>query len=237
MTRSVLIRASALVLAAGLCLCLTACNRAAVRIPGASLSFPQTRTGFVAKQPIPATIEIAMPVDTRSAHYGEPVARSKWDGCRTDALWVDSAPTILQERLREELASSNLFPTPLSGLPPQNRLVLKSEIHAFCSQAVGVFVVRIAGIAAVKFSIERDGKVLWEQKIERVVTDADADYSGSQVGFIEQAMRTAMADSLRLLLRDLLKEVERDLPNRLPHAASPARASHSPRIIRERDEG
>jgi hypothetical protein len=100
--------------------------------------------------------------------------------------------------------------------------VLKSEIHAFCSQAVGFLFVRIAGIAAVKFSLERDGKLLWEQKIERVVTDADPDYTGTQVGFVEQAMRTAMSDSLRLMLRDLLKALERDLPGLLQRTTSSA---------------
>jgi len=86
--------------------------------------------------------------------------------------------------------------------------MLKSEIHAFCSQAKGVLLVRDAGIAAVRFSLERDGKVVWERKIEHVVTDADPEYSGSQVTFVEQAMRVTMADSLRLVLRDLLREIE-----------------------------
>ena len=45
--------------------------------------------------------------------------------------------------------------------------------------------------------MERDGMVLMDKKFERVVTDADPEYSGSQVTFIEQAMRATMADSLR----------------------------------------
>lgn len=193
-----------------ICTCMAACssNRAAVRIPGASLSFPQTSTGFVAKRPFGTEIYVKLPVDVRSAHYGERVAGSEWEGCKTDALWYDKAATLLHERLSQELASSKLVDSAESTSHSSDHLMLKSEIHAFCSQAKGVLFVRVAGIAAVRFSLERDGKVVWERKIEHVVTDADPEYSGSQVTFVEQAMRVTMADSLRLVLRDLLREIE-----------------------------
>jgi hypothetical protein len=176
----------------------------------------------VAKQQLPATLKVAIPVDSRSAHYDEPIAKTKWDGCRTDALWADSAPSLIHERLRKEFVTSKLFLASEADPAHSSSLVLKSEIHAFCSQAVGVLFVRIAGIVAVKFSLERDGKLLWEQKIERVVTDADPDYTGTQVGFLEQGMRTVMSDSLRLMLRDLLKAIERDLPTLLQRTTSSA---------------
>ncbi len=38
--------------------------------------------------------------------------------------------------------------------------------------------------------------------------NADEEYTGSQVAFLEQAMRVTMADSLRELMKDLLKELE-----------------------------
>jgi hypothetical protein len=202
---------NALALAIGACVCLTGCNRALVRFPGASFSFPETHTGFIAKRQLSDFINIEAPVDLRSAHYGESVAGSNWDGCRTDALWLDSASSILRERLNQEVASSNLFQRERSTLPNDGGTVLKSEIHAFCSQAIGVLFHRIAGIVSIKFTLERGGKVFWDRKIERVVTDADPEYTGSQIGFIEQAMRTTTADSLRLVLSDLLKAMDRDL--------------------------
>lgn len=183
-------------------------NRAALRIPGASLSFPQTITGFVAKQPLARAIDVQLPIDSRSKHYGEKVAGSRWEGCETDALWHDTASTILHERINQELVSSSMVDQSLSTSPLAERLTLKSEIYAFCSQARGFLIARVAGIAAVRFSLERNGSTVWEHKIERVVTDADPEYSGSQVAFLEQAMRVTMADSLRLVLRDLLRELE-----------------------------
>lgn len=193
-----------------ICTNIAACssNRAAVRIPGASFSFPQTSTGFVAKRPLGMAIYVQLPVDVRSAHYGERVAGTQWEGCKTDALWFDKAAILVHERLSQELASSKLVDQATSSSHPSDQLILKSEIYAFCSQANGVLLVRVAGIAAVRFSLERDGKVVWERKIERVVTDADPEYSGSQVTFLEQAMRVTMADSLRLVLRDLLGGIE-----------------------------
>lgn len=206
--RVTLSRGLLIALVFGACAGLTACNRGLIRVPGASLAFPQTPTGFTAKKQLPDFIEVAAPVDQRPEHYGEAVAGTKWDGCRTDALWRDTASGILRERLTQEIASANLFRHAPTGLPAASGFVLKSEIHAFCSQAVGAFFVRIAGITAIRFTLEKDGKVVWERKVERVVTDADPEYTGGQVGFIEHAMRTAMADSLRMVLGDLLKALD-----------------------------
>jgi hypothetical protein len=87
-------------------------------------------------------------------------------------------------------------------------LILKTQIHAFCSQAVGFLFMRIAGISAFDFTLEHNGKVIWQRKIEHVVTDADSEYTGSQVTFIEQGMTTLMSDSLRVDLKDLLTQLE-----------------------------
>jgi hypothetical protein len=59
-------------------------------------------------------------------------------------------------------------------------------------------------------TVERDGRPLFTKKLERVVTDADPEYTGSQAGFIEGAMVTTMADSLRELLRGLLTRLDHE---------------------------
>jgi hypothetical protein len=68
----------------------------------------------------------------------------------------------------------------------------------------------VAGIASLRITVERNGKRLFENRFERVVTDADDEYTGSQVAFIEQAMAVTIADSLRVLFRDLLLTLERE---------------------------
>lgn len=40
------------------------------------------------------------------------------------------------------------------------------------------------------------------------MTGNDADYTGTQVATIEQGMRVTMSDSLRLVLRDLLHDLD-----------------------------
>jgi ABC-type uncharacterized transport system auxiliary subunit len=208
-----LTRRSIWLVASLFCLSLGACNRAAVRIPGASLSFPETPTRYVAQKTYPYNVAVAPPTDLRADHYGERVAGTRWTGCQTDALWGDQAPSIIQSRLVTELSASKVVANARPGEPAAGDLVIRSEIHAFCSQVVGFLYGRVAGIAALNIILERDGKVLFKQKLERVVTDADREYTGSQVGFIEQAMRVTMADSLRELIRDFLVRLERDAAN------------------------
>ncbi len=87
-------------------------------------------------------------------------------------------------------------------------VIMKTEIHAFCSQAVGFIYLRVAGISALRITLEQNGKVLLDRKFEKVVTDADKEYTGSQVTFIEQAMMVTMADSLRELLKNMLEQLE-----------------------------
>jgi hypothetical protein len=102
--------------------------------------------------------------------------------------------------LAPEVAASRLFLPASYPTAQSNKLILKTQIHAFCSQAVGFLFMRIAGISAFDFTLEHNGKVIWQRKIEHVVTDADPDYTGSQVTFIEQGMTTLMSDSLRVSL-------------------------------------
>lgn len=192
------------------CLSLAGCNRAALRIPGASLSFPETRTGYVASKTHPFYLAVEMPRDRRPEHYEERVAGTSWTGCRTDPFWASDAPTVVRARMVEELAGAKLFTSVSEGPPSAGDLVLHTDIDAFCSQAVGFLFLRVAGISALKITIDRNGQPIFEHKFERVVTDADPEYTGSQAGFIEEAMKVTMADSLRELMRDVLKTLDRD---------------------------
>jgi hypothetical protein len=188
----------------------TGCNRAGARIPGASLSFPQTSTHFVARAPVPYAVFVALPSDARSAHYGERVAGTHWTGCKTDPFWSTDVPDLIRQRLVAELEAAKLFEHVSQGTSGPNDLVLQTEIDALCSQAIGFLYLRVAGIASLRITVERNGKRLFENRFERVVTDADDEYTGSQVAFIEQAMAVTIADSLRVLFRDLLLTLERE---------------------------
>ena len=190
--------------------CSGGCNRAAVRIPGASLDFPESITGYKANTSCPYTIVVARPADQRIKHYGERVAGTRWKGCSTDALWSGDAGQLIQERLVRELRSSSLFSKVTNTPVGPEDVVMRTEIHAFCSQVVGFIYGRVAGISALRVSLERNGKILMDYKFEKVVTDADKEYTGSQVSFIEQAMKVTMADSLRELMKNMLKRFERE---------------------------
>ena len=190
------------------------CNRSALRIPGASLSFPETPTGFTAKStPYPYVLVVSSPVDQRGQHYGEQVAGTTWTGCQTDPFWSTSAPEIIQQRMINELQASGMFlkVTTTSGSPDD--VVMKTDINAFCSQTVGFLIARVAGIASLHVTCERNGRVLLDQKFEKVVTDADKEFTGSFAGMIEQAMSRTMADSLRELLKDMLKKIDGEAAN------------------------
>jgi hypothetical protein len=58
-----------------------------------------------------------------------------------------------------------------------------------------------------------NGQILLDRKFEKVVTDADKEYTGSKADFLEQAMKVTMADSLRELLRVMLKQFEAEAKN------------------------
>ena len=197
-------------LAISLLVALGGCNRAAVRVPGASLSFPETPTRYVSKKTYPSNAAVLLPIDVRPEHYEEKVAGTRWTGCRTDPFWTTDASKIIWERMGSELTGSKLFARVSRRATGPEDIVIRSEIHAFCSQAVGFLYLRVAGISALKITVERNGRTLLQEKFERVVTDADPQYTGSQIGFIEQAMMVTMADSLRELLKDFFARLEKE---------------------------
>jgi ABC-type uncharacterized transport system auxiliary subunit len=191
-----------------LILLISGCNRSAVRIHGASLAFPQTPTGYKAKESYPYAVVVSTPIDQRAKHSGEKVAGTKWKGCSTDPFWNTSAPEIIEQRLVTELEASNLFSNVSTTSTDPHDVIMKTEIHAFCSHTVGFFIARVAGISSLRVILEQNGKILLDRKFEKVVTDADKEYTGSKAGFLEQAMKVTMADSLRELLKDMFKQFE-----------------------------
>lgn len=194
-----------IVLVAGLAGFVAGCNRAMVRIPTGA-SFPRTLSGYSAAHPTHQTLSIAAPIDLRREHYGEKIAGTGWKACRTDALAEGEASHVVADRLVQELRFAKLFAdvNPAGG----GSLELRSEVHAFCAQAVGFLYLRVAGITAIRFQLLRSGEVLYERKIERVVTDADPEYTGKQVSTIEGAMLRVMADSLREVMASLVSDLD-----------------------------
>jgi hypothetical protein len=205
-------RAVAVVAVCSIVLFTAGCNRAGVRILGASLPFPESATYYKAAKSNPYPIVVLSPTDNRPQHYGEHVAGTKWTGCSTDALWSKDASTLIQERIAAELTSSGLFPEVKTISTGPNDLIMKTDIHAFCSQAVGVLIIRVAGIISLTVTVEQNGKAILEQKFEKGVTDADKEYTGSQVTTIEQAMARTMSDSLREVMKQILIALEKHLP-------------------------
>lgn len=208
------------------------CNRAALRIPGASTSFPSTATQYKAKTVYPYTIVVASPIDQRSKHFGEQVAGTKWTGCSTDALWVEDATQLIQQRLVTELAASDMF-SKVSTTPvgPQD-IVMRTDVDAFCSQIVGFIYGRAVGITALEVAIERKNKPLFKHKFEKVITDADKEYTGSTFTTIEQAMVRTLSDSFRELMKDMLNRFDAEAPgwssgtaNKAPQPAMPVSGS------------
>ena len=193
---------------------MSGCNRSALRIYGASGDFPETPTRYTAKASYPYGIVVSTPVDLRSEHYGEPVARTKWKGCSTDPFSnPDTASEIVLLRLVKGLQTSSLFSKVSTAPTTPQDVMMKTEIHAFCSQARGFFIARVAGISSLRVILEQNGKILLDRKFEKVVTDADKEYTGSKAGFLEQAMKVTMADSLRELLKDMFKQFEAEAKN------------------------
>jgi hypothetical protein len=193
----------------------TGCNRATLRIPGASTAFPPTISPYVAKTKLPYRLVVELPVDNRAQHYGEKIAGTKWKACSTDALWrKNAAQLLIQERLVQEFSVSGLFAEVTTNQARAGNVVLKTDIHAFCSQVIGFLYDRVAGMTSLRISMERDGKVLLDKQFEKVVTDADPEYTGSQVTFIEQAMRVTMADSLREVIRNTLQQCDTNAATR-----------------------
>jgi hypothetical protein len=197
----------------------TSCNRAAVRVPGTAGTFHPTNTGFRSEHRDDRLLYIEFPVDSREAHFGERVAATRWRGCRTDTFWGDAAPRIIRDELAAEIGASGLFSQVVIEPPQSDHLTLRTNIRAFCSQVIGIFFVRVAGITSLEFSLLEGDAALLDDRLDRVVTDADDEYTGSSIGFIKQAMRITMSDSLRELLREFLPMLQAAVRGPLPDGA------------------
>jgi hypothetical protein len=185
-------------------------NRALARIPGAAGSFHAASTGYTATRSAPLRLRVAFPNDTRAAHHGERVAGTRWTGCETDPFWGGGPQTVRFE-LERELRDTGIAEAAEAG--DASALVLDTEIRALCAQAIGFVWLRVAGITALHFTLRDGDRVLYERTIEKVVTDADEEYTGSQATFIEQAMKVLISDSLRAVFSELVRDLDRlELP-------------------------
>jgi hypothetical protein len=176
-----------------------------LRIPYGA-SFPRTLSGYTASSSTPLTIAVLTPIDVRPEHYGEKVGGTGWKACKTDALKKGEVNQVVADRLAQELRFSKLFAGVNQG--GSDDLQLHSDVHAFCAQAIGFIYLRVAGITAIRFQLLRSGQVLYDRKLERVVTDADPEYTGKQFSTIEGAMVRLMADSLREVIKEFISDLE-----------------------------
>jgi hypothetical protein len=193
-------------------------NRAGARIPGASLSFPAITTGYTAGTNFPCTVMVAMPSDFRPQHYGQLIADTKWKAVSTDATLGSDTTKLIQQRMVEALQASGLFARVTTKTNGPNDVILKIEVDAFCSQVRGFLIDRVAGITSLQVTLEQNGRVLSHHQFEAVVTDADPEYTGSQVTMIEQAMKVTMMDSLREAMKKMLAQFKTDLSAASPNA-------------------
>ncbi len=178
------------------------------RVPGLSLSFPNTKPDFVSAKRSAESLSIVPSIDRRRGFIGRDVAKTGWLACKVDTLGEGALPQLVDERIAEAVNSAQIS-TKVQPADAQAAWSLTPEIQVFCTQSRGFIARRVAGLVAIKFTLKKGSTVAWEQTIERVVTDADPDFTGSFITTVEQAMRRAMADSLRLVLRDALREMDK----------------------------
>ncbi|MGY6216661.1 hypothetical protein ACW73L_16000 [Methylolobus aquaticus] len=189
--------------------CLFAC-KGPFRVPGLSFSFPESAPGFVSTVHVPDTLSLVPSVDRRRAHLGEDVAGTGWDACEADTLPDGAVPKLVDQRLSQAIEASGLF-TRVSRNDQSAIWSLAPEVTVFCSQTRGFIGRRVAGLVGLSFILRKSGKVVWHEEFQRVVTDADPEYSGDFVTTVEQAMRRTMADALRVVLRDALGGMSQSL--------------------------
>ena len=205
--RAQLLSAGRFVVLLAFAACLTACETT-VRIPGLSFGFPESAPAFVSATHSPDAIAVAAPTDGRAKYLGRNVAGSDWHSCMVDTLPEGELPGLVRGRIVEALGKSRMFASVESAAAPVP-WTLDSEIQVFCSQTRGFVFRRVAGLVGIKFTLKKGGKVVSEQMVERVVTDADPEFTGAQVSTVEQAMRRAMADTLRVVLTNELGQMEK----------------------------
>jgi hypothetical protein len=190
-----------LTIAIGLLAALAACG-----------SFPPTMPNAQTKSRASEALLVERPVDVRAQHLGSDIAKTGWTACAQDTLKPGEGVSLVQDRIVEAFSQSGIFQGVFKS-PPQ-RWTLGSDIRAFCSQSRGFIYSRVAGIVAIDFTLKRDGVVVWKGAMERVVTDADKDFTGPSVAWtISQAMQHTMADALRLVLQDALAEIDKVISN------------------------
>lgn len=183
---------------------------AAAPEPVEHVDFPGGKTTFVAAKTLPYSIAIDAPVDVRPDYATLKVAGTDWHGCKEDAVWGSGAAAAIGERITGEVTDVKLFRQVVSAPQDQAELHLKSDIRAFCgdTRRTSFITLRGAGVASLHFTLERDGKVVWEQTIEKVVTDDTPEYSGSQFTTKKGAITHLMADSLRVVLAEMLPQLQ-----------------------------
>jgi len=118
-----------------------------------------------------------------------------------------AAPEVLATEIARELGATGIFRRVEQNTDP-GALVLDTEMRAFCSQVIGFLWLRVAGIVSLHFALRDGDHVLYERTLEKVVTDADEEYSGSQVTWIETAMKTTLSDGLRTVLYKLALDLD-----------------------------
>lgn len=195
------------ILAVVLGLMVSGCNRGALRFHGVGSDLPPANTQFIAQKTHPESLFIAVPEDHTEQYLGVSVDGTSWQGTQTDTFSKSVVLQIVHNELVREISSARLFKK-IESEKSAGDLVLETEMRAFGAQVRGFIIARIGGVSAFKFTLKRDGKVVFEQVYEEVVKDGDSDYTGSSVGFIEDGMRATMSDSFREVLKDFFKDLE-----------------------------
>ena len=100
-------------------------------------------------------------------------------------------------------------------------LVLETDMRALCAQVIGFLFIRVVGITSLHFTLRDGDAVLYEDTLDRVVTDADEEYTGPYAVYIEEGMQILISDSLREVLRELLRGLDRERAKFGPHEVEP----------------
>jgi hypothetical protein len=175
------------------------------------VSLPEKRTGFKAARTYPYEIIVDLPIDSRAEFAASTVAGTDWTGCKLDSIWGTSAPSVIRERLVTELADSRLFQQVSLAAAPGHAsdYRLKIDLHAFCGDLRKKFIItRGAGIVDIVFTLERNGQPVWQRRFEKVMTDDDPEYSGSQITTLRNGVIHVMGDSLRLTLKEFFPALQ-----------------------------
>lgn len=153
-----------------------------------------------------------MPSDGRAQHLGRSIAGTDWTACTTDSLTPEQAKLAVHHQLEAALRESKLFLSVALKSTSAPDLTLETDVLALCSQVRGFLIARGAGIAALRLTLKDGAGTVFQQTIERVVTDDQPEYSGAQVTTVEQVMRTLMSDSLREISRQLVLQIDQAAP-------------------------